>query len=120
MSTQTLIAHYAEALKASSNLPLPRHTATHLARVIGTLLEDGLTEDAIERGLDLLVQKGLTPGALPGAVIEAAHKKGPSRGDKVCPICGLTFKTEQRQREHLSDVHHVDAPTAVAPSPRQS
>ena len=111
MSTQTLIAHYANALKKRGDLTLPKQTATALARFITQLRKDGVSEDQIEAGLDILVAKGLTPGALAGAVIEAAVHK-PSRKE-VCPICHISFKSKSRLTEHLSDVHHVDAPIAA-------
>lgn len=107
-----LIQHYADGLKQQTGLPLPRTTATHLAKVINQLRIDGVNDKAIQRGLDVLLSKGLTPGALPGAVIEAATRTDSFRGDEQCPICHLAFKTTQRLSDHLSNVHHVDAPTA--------
>lgn len=111
MGQKELIAHYAEALKKRTGLPLPRQTATHLARVIGEVLSDGVPEENVEAGLDVLVEKGLSPGALPSAVIEAAVHR-PSKGSYTCdqPDCGITFHTEARLWEHKSDVHWIDPP----------
>lgn len=109
MTTQQLVAAYAEGLKSRTGLNLPRSTATHLVKVITELKKDDIDDTAIMQGLTILLDKSLTPGALPGCVIEAAVQR-PSRGSELCPICDLPFKTEQRLQEHLSDVHHVDVP----------
>jgi hypothetical protein len=112
----TIVGYYADGLKAKTGLPLPRTTATHLAKVVVALRVDGVDDASIMRGIDVLLAKGLTPGALPGAVIEAALDRPPPKGEFVCPICALAFKTATRLTEHLSDVHHVDASTAADPS----
>src|SRR5258707_9682545 len=95
----TFVGYYADGLKVRTGLPLPRYTATHLAKVVVALRDDGVDDASIMRGIDVLLAKGLTPGALPGAVIEAALDRPPLRGDHVCPICDLAFRTPTRLTE---------------------
>lgn len=120
MSTQTLVAYYADELREATGSPIPRRIAGQLASEIAQLIRDGIPEEGIKDGLRLMLKKNLThPSILPSAVIEAAFLKA-SKGKFICPQCPSAFKTQQRLTEHLSDVHWHDAHTGPARPPAES
>jgi hypothetical protein len=82
-TSKQLVTFFVDTAKTRNGLSPPRRVIGQLAKEIDVLRKEGHSDDVVEMGLEILVDKGLDPSALASCVFTAQSQlKGLTRADR--------------------------------------
>jgi hypothetical protein len=91
-SARLLVAHFVETARDRNEADPPRRLVGQIATEIAKLIKEGISNDALTAGIELLVEKGQDPSTLPSMVFTAQSR-----------LRGVSLEEQTLLREFLTE-----------------